>query len=70
MAKVKSISKKGKEYNYERLVVNGINKDVFKDLYNIAKNLGNLTVSALLKPELRKIRDSYPQDMRQDPNAL
>lgn len=62
--------KNGKVYEYEKLVIHGISKDVKRDLFCIAKNLGSYTISALLKPELRKIRDSYPIDMRQDPNAI
>jgi len=47
----------------ERIVVKNIRPEVKNELVAIAKNEG-LTLSAFLKPHLRKIRDSYPLNMR------
>lgn len=46
--------------------VRGVNNQIVDDLEAIAKNLG-ITVTALLKPKLREIRDSYPEKMRIPP---
>jgi hypothetical protein len=47
----------------DELRLRGVSKEVKEDLINIAKNSG-LTLSALLKPRLRDIRDSYPENLR------
>lgn len=43
--------------------VKGVPPVIKQDLKNIAKNTGT-TLSQLLKPHLREIRDSYSEDMR------
>lgn len=70
MARKKYKSIRGKIYQYNVITITGVSEDVERDLSNIAMNLGHITLSGLLKPELRKIRDSYSVDMRQDPNAI
>jgi len=65
MAKQKQVKKNGKVYSYDTLVINGVNPKVHEQLINIGKNLGNISVSALLKPRLREIVDSYAPDMRE-----
>lgn len=62
--------KNGKEYSYTTLYLNGLAEDVLTDLHNIAKNLGHVTVTGLIKPVLRELRDRYPESMRQDPNSI
>ena len=61
--------KDGKIYEYDYLIINGVDPKVAKDLKNISVNLGHVSLSGLLKPELRRIRDGYPFDMREDPDA-
>ena len=41
--------------------------DVKNDLENIAGNIG-VTLSAMLKPKLREIRDSYSDKMKKKPD--
>jgi hypothetical protein len=62
------IKANGKEYVYESTEIYNIQPEVLHDLRNIAKNLGS-DLSSLIKPKLRELRDSYPVNMRQDPNA-
>lgn len=47
----------------DEIRIQGVQPDVKNDLKAIAKNQG-LTLASFLKPELRKIRDSYPDNMR------
>lgn len=46
------------------LAVYGVNKQVHEELKSISKNLG-IDLSALIKPKLRELRDSYPEAMRE-----
>lgn len=62
-------TKNGKTYEYNSLEINGIQKELAADLKNISDNLGIKCLSEFLRPELRKIRDSYPVNMRQSPDA-
>ncbi len=48
----------------EEVRITGVPTNVKKELDNIADNLGT-TVSALLKPKLREIADSYSQNLKQ-----
>ena len=52
-----------KESKFPYLAVYGVNPTVHSDLKNISKNLG-IDLSALIKPKLRELRDSYPEPMR------
>lgn len=70
MAKRKRTRKNGETYFYNIMYISGVPEDVNNDLVNIAFNLGNVPVSDLIKPELRKLRDSYPVNMRQPKNAI
>lgn len=45
------------------IMIKGIPNQLKTDLQNIAKNTG-VTLAGLLKPELRKIAESYPQQMK------
>ena len=57
-----------KKYEYgPEIRITAVNADLINDLNNIAENLGHKTLNAFLRPELRKIRDSYPEKMRQKP---
>lgn len=51
----------------KELRIKNVNKTVYQDLNNIAANLG-ISMAGLIKPELQKLRDSYPLQMREDPN--
>ena len=48
---------------YPYLAVYGVNSSVHEELKNISKNLG-IDLSALIKPKLRELRDSYPEALR------
>lgn len=50
------------------MVITGMDPKVHRALANIAKNLGNIPLASFLKPKLREIMDSYPLDMRGDPD--
>lgn len=41
----------------------GVSEELKNDLIAIAENTG-ITLTALLKPKLREIRDSYPSNLR------
>ena len=43
--------------------INGVPKALKENLRNIAKNLG-INMGDLIKPELRKLADSYPENMK------
>lgn len=43
--------------------IKGVPKDVHDDLKNIAANIG-ISISNMLRPKLREIRDSYSEKMR------
>lgn len=43
--------------------IKGVSPDLHKDLIAIAKN-ESVSLSDLLKPKLREIRDTYPEYMR------
>lgn len=54
-----------KEVNkIEEVRIYGASATVVQELTNIAAH-AQTSLSSLLKPELRKIRDSYPEYMRQ-----
>jgi hypothetical protein len=55
------MQKKSSRYPY--LAVYGVNPTVHEDLKTIADNLG-IDLSALIKPKLRELRDSYPEALR------
>jgi gas vesicle protein len=46
--------------------VRGVAEQINNDLNNIASNLGT-NLSDLLKPKLREIRDSFPEELRREP---
>lgn len=46
--------------------IQNVNNKVFEEINNIAENLG-VTLAAFMKPELRKIVDSYPDKLKQPP---
>lgn len=46
--------------------IQNVNNKVFEEINNIAKNQG-ITLAAFMKPELRKIVDSYPDKLKQPP---
>ena len=46
-----------------QIKVKGVPEDIYNDLMNIAKNNGT-PLSAILRPKLREIRDSYPPHLR------
>lgn len=45
------------------LRISGVPNQLANELQNIAKNSG-VTLAALLKPKLREIAESYPQQMK------
>lgn len=45
------------------LTITNVPSIIHQDLHNIADNIG-IPLSAFLKPELRKIADSYPAHMK------
>jgi hypothetical protein len=47
-----------------QIKVKGVPEDIYNDLMNIAKNNGT-PLSAILRPKLREIRDSFPLHLRQ-----
>lgn len=47
----------------EEVRIYGVSANVAEELQNIADH-NRITLSSFLKPELRKIRDSYPEYMR------
>jgi hypothetical protein len=49
--------------NLKEIRIENVSAEVVQDLKNVAKNYGT-TLSALLKPKLREIRDSYPEKDR------
>lgn len=54
-----------KKYDYQpEIRITGVGKELHSDLNNIADHLGIPLVS-MLKPKLREIRDSFPEEMRQ-----
>ncbi len=61
----KHVNKEGKEslYNYSEIRINGVSPDLHIQLINIAKHLG-IPFSSWIKPKLREIADSYPDDMK------
>jgi hypothetical protein len=63
-----STKKSGQEQDETEIRIRTVPKDIREDLTNIAKNKG-ISLSTMLKPELRKIRDSYPNEMRKPPRA-
>lgn len=48
--------------------IDGVPKGLKKDIRNIAQNLG-VSMGDLIKPELRKLADSYPENMKRPPQA-
>jgi hypothetical protein len=60
---VKDFKKKGLT---PELRITGVPEEILDQLHNIAKNEGN-NLSAILKPHLRKIVESYPERMRRPP---
>jgi hypothetical protein len=48
------------------LRITGVPEEILEQLHNIAKNEGN-NLSAILKPHLRKIVESYSDRMRRPP---
>lgn len=48
------------------LRITGISPKVFNDVKNIAENAG-VTMSNLLRPEITKIVESYPERMKMSP---
>jgi hypothetical protein len=47
--------------------ITGVPADIHSQLHNIAKNEGHNNLSAILRPHLRKIVESYPEKMRNPP---
>lgn len=47
----------------EDIYIKNVPHNLKEDIKTIAENLG-ITMSQLLKPKLREIRDSYPPDLR------
>lgn len=47
----------------DQMSIRGVNDQLKQDLKNIADNLGD-SVSSLIKPKLRELRDSYPEHLR------
>lgn len=47
----------------EEIRLTNVPQDLKSDLKNIAANTG-MTLTQMLKPVLRQVRDSYPEDMR------
>jgi len=47
----------------KNIYIKNVPVDIKADIKTIAENLG-VTVTQLLKPKLREIRDSYPPDLR------
>lgn len=47
----------------------GVSPSLHDDLRNISRNLG-ITTTALLKPKLREIADSYEAHMKQPPREF
>jgi hypothetical protein len=45
------------------IMIKGVPNQLKSDLQNIAKNSG-VTLAGLLKPKLREIAESYPQQMK------
>lgn len=62
-------TKGGKKYEYASLEINGVQPQLIIDIENICANLGIKNVSEFLRPKLREIRDAFPQNMRQAPDA-
>jgi hypothetical protein len=56
-----SEEKKTKRNPY--ITVYGVSVKTHEELHNIADNIGQ-TLSDFMKPELRKIADSYPEHMK------
>jgi len=54
---------------YNEIRITNIPPEVLKDLRNIAKNSG-ITLSAFLKPKLRKITAEYPAEMKIDKKSI
>jgi len=54
---------------YNEIRITNIPPEVLKDLRNIAKNSG-ITLSAFLKPKLRKITAEYPPEMKIDKKSI
>ncbi len=52
--------------DYREIRVRGVGEQLQNDLTNISKNLG-IDVSALVKPKLWEIANSYPEHMKQPP---
>tara|TARA_R110001606_G_scaffold374612_3_gene532479 strand:- start:392 stop:574 length:183 start_codon:yes stop_codon:yes gene_type:complete len=48
---------------YNRIAIRSVDPKIAKDLIAIAKNK-KIPLSGLLRPYLRKIRDSFPEEMR------
>lgn len=46
--------------------ITNVPSDIKNDLENIAGNMG-ISLSAMLKPKLREIRDSYSDKMKKKP---
>lgn len=57
---------KGDLYLDNEIRVKGIPPQTHTDLIHISQNLG-ISLSALLKPELRKIADSYSPELKNPP---
>lgn len=53
--------------NLPEIRITGVSPEVHRDLINISKN-ESVNLSDLLKPHLRKIRDTYPESMRKKPD--
>lgn len=45
------------------ILIRNVPKEIKEDLFAIADNLG-ISVTAMVKPVLRQLRDSHPENMR------
>ena len=67
MRKGKTTKEYQKEGRLPEIRIYGVPAPIHEQLRNIAKNEGANDLSALLKPHLRKIVESYPERMRLPP---
>lgn len=52
--------------NRSEIRLEGVPSKTKNELKNIAKNLG-VTLNGFLKPKLKEIADSYPEELKSDP---
>lgn len=61
--------KKGDQYRTNEIRITNIPIQVHTDLINISENLG-ISLSTLLKPELRRAVEKYAGDLRNPPKKV